>query len=205
MSPTFPNPGFTTEQKEYLQGFMAGVVASGTFTGHTAGGLLTDNPAHATSGNLALPPTEDTVFGTPLDNLSKPERWKHEENPLDIWSKLVAHADADQFPDEADTFRFKYFGLFYVAPAQDSFMLRLRVPGCVITSPQLRGMADLAADLSNGIAHVTTRGNLQVREFKPRDIISVLTRVQELGLTSRGSGSDNIRNVTASPTSGFDP
>ena len=184
---------------------MAGVVASGTFAGHTAGGLLTANPAHAATGNLALPPAEDTVFGTPLDDLSKPERWKYDENPLDIWSKLVAHADADKFPDEPDTFRFKYFGLFYVAPAQDSFMLRLRVPGCVITAPQLRGLADLADDLSNGVSHITTRGNLQLREFKPRDIISVLTRVQELGLTSRGSGSDNIRNVTATPTSGFDP
>ncbi len=205
MSTTFANSGFSTEQKEYLQGFMAGVVASGQFAGHTAGGLLTANPAHAATGNLALPPAEDTVFGTPLDDLSKPERWKHDENPLDIWSKLVAHADADKFPDEPDTFRFKYFGLFYVAPAQDSFMLRLRVPGCVITAPQLRGLADLADDLSNGVSHITTRGNLQLREFKPRDIISVLTRVQELGLTSRGSGADNIRNVTATPTSGFDP
>jgi len=205
MSTALTNPGFTTEQKEYLQGFMAGVVASGQFVGHTAGGLLTGNPAAASTGNFALPPAEDTVFGTPLDDLSKPERWKYDENPLDIWSKLVTHADTDKFPDEPDTFRFKYFGLFYVAPAQDSFMLRLRVPGCVITAPQLRGLADLADDLSNGISHITTRGNLQLREFKPRDIISVLTRVQELGLTSRGSGADNIRNVTASPTSGFDP
>src|SRR6202023_1857147 len=54
-----------------------------------------------------------------------------------------------------------------------------------------------------GCAHVTTRGNLQIREFKPRDIIKVLTRVQELGLTSRGAGADNIRNITASPDSGF--
>lgn len=205
MSATLSTTGFTAEQKEYLQGFMAGVAASGTFAGHTAGGLLTANPANAATGNLALPPAEDTVFGTPLDDLSKPERWKYDENPLDIWAKLVAHADADKFPDEPDTFRFKYFGLFYVAPAQDSFMLRLRIPGCVITSPQLRGLADLADDLSNGHSHITTRGNLQLREFKPRDIVSVLTRVQELGLTSRGSGSDNIRNITATPTSGFDP
>ncbi len=29
--------------------------------------------------------------------------------------------------------------------------------------------------------------------------------MQELGLTSRGAGADNIRNITATPTSGFDP
>ena len=33
----------------------------------------------------------------------------------------------------------------------------------------------------------------------------VLVRLQELGLTSRGAGADNIRNITASPNSGFDP
>ena len=154
--------------------------------------------------NLAAPPA-DTVFGTPLEDLSKPERWKHEENPLDIWEKLVAHAEKESFPDEADTFRFKYHGLFYVAPAQDSFMLRLRVPACEITATQFRGLADLANDLGGGYAHVTTRGNLQIREFKPRTIVKTLTRVQEAGPHLRGAGADNVRNITASPNSGFDP
>ena len=84
-------------------------------------------------------------------------------------------------------------------------MLRLRIPACELTAAQLHGLADLADELGGGYSHITTRGNLQIREFKPRDIIKVLTRVQELGLTSRGAGADNIRNVTASPDSGFDP
>jgi ferredoxin-nitrite reductase len=33
----------------------------------------------------------------------------------------------------------------------------------------------------------------------------VLEAVQDLGLTSRGSGADNIRNVTGTPTAGIDP
>ena len=41
----------------------------------------------------------------------------------------------------------------------------------------------------------------QLREFKPRSLIQVLTRIQELGLASRGAGCDNVRNVTASPNS----
>lgn len=204
MNPTLPaTSGFTAEQKEYLQGFLAGALASGAFAGHTAGGLLTGNPAQAATGNLAAP-APDHVFGTPIDDLCKPERWKLDENPLDIWEKLCAHADADRFPDEADTFRFKYHGLFYVAPAQDSFMLRLRIPAGIVTAPQLRGLADLADDLGNGHTHITTRANFQLREFRPKSIVEVLTRVQELGLTSRGAGADNIRNITATPTSGFD-
>ncbi len=198
---------FTPAQKEYLHGFMAGVAASGQFpfTGHTAGGLITADPTSSATGNLSNPPAEDTVFGTPLSDLCKEERWKHEENPLDAWERLVRHSDEDKFPDPENTYRFKTFGLFYVAPAQDSFMIRLRIPACELSSHQMHGLADLAADLGNGHADITTRGNLQIREFKPRDLVKVLTRVQDLGLTSRGSGADNIRNVTASPNSGFDP
>jgi len=199
-------PGtFSTDQKEYLQGFMAGVLASGqyAYVGTTASGQLTGTPGAAVTGNLAAP-TEENVFGTPLADLSKPERWKHEENGLDVWEKLVAHAAADKFPDEPDTFRFKFHGLFYVAPAQDSFMMRLRIPAGEITSHQLRGLAALADECGNGGTDITTRANLQLRELKPRSIVTALTRVQELGLTSRGSGADNIRNITATPTSGFD-
>ncbi|HWA25936.1 MAG TPA: NirA family protein [Lacunisphaera sp.] len=204
---------FTPDQKEYLQGFMAGVLASGQFAyvGANAAGQLTGSPAAAVTGNLAAPPAAsgvehpgENVFGTPLADLSKPERWKHEQNGLDVWEKLVAHAAAGKFPDEADTFRFKFHGLFYVAPAQDSFMMRLRIPAGELTSHQLRGLAGLAEECGNSCADITTRANLQLRELKPRAIMRALTRVQELGLTSRGSGADNVRNVTATPTSGFD-
>ena len=203
--PATPSGSFSNDQKEYLQGFMAGVLASGqyAYVGATAAGQLTGSPGAAVTGNLAAP-SEENVFGTPLADLSKPERWKHEENGLDVWEKMVAHAAADRFPDEADTFRFKFHGLFYVAPAQDSFMMRLRIPAGEISAHQLRGLAGLADEIGNGGADITTRANLQLRELRPRAIVRALTRVQELGLTSRGSGADNIRNVTATPTSGFD-
>jgi ferredoxin-nitrite reductase len=212
---TTPTGSFSLDQKEYLQGFMAGVLASGqyAYVGATPDGRLTNDPGAAATPlrNLGAPalgngegPAEESVFGTPLADLSKPERWKHEQNGLDVWEKLVAHAAADRFPDEADTFRFKFHGLFHVAPAQDSFMMRLRIPAGEITSHQLRGLAGLADEVGNGCVDITTRANLQLRELRPRAIVRALTAVQELGLTSRGSGADNIRNITATPTSGFD-
>src|SRR4051812_14960302 len=185
---------------------MAGVSASGVFVGATRNGQLTNSTGAAVDGvNLAASAAEATVFGTPVADLCKEERWKYDENPLDAWERLLKHADENKTPDGEHTYRFKSFGLFYVAPAQDSFMLRLRIPGCELTSTQLHGIADLAADLGGGYAHITTRGNVQIRECKPKDIIKVLTRVQELGLTSRGAGADNFRNITASPDSGFAP
>ena len=196
--------GFTTAQKQYLEGFLAAAAVHLPFVGRTDGGLITASPGGGNAANLAAAPAEDTVFGTPLADLCKPERWKYDENPLDIWEKLVAHADADKFPDEADAFRFKFHGFFHVAPAQDSFMLRLRLPAGEITAAQLRGVAEIA-DWGAGCAHLTTRANLQIRELRPRDIVRVLVHLQDLGLTSRGSGADNVRNITASPNSGFDP
>jgi ferredoxin-nitrite reductase len=196
---------FNEEQKEYLAGFMLAAARRGKtfFAGHAAGGLITADPASG-ADNLAAPAAE-TFFGTPLEDLCKEERIKYEENPLDIWEKLLAHARDDRFPEGGDVFRFKFHGLFYVAPAQDSFMLRLRTPGSVLTSRQLRGLAEMAEDWGGGEAHITTRSNLQIRELQPKNIVRVLMKLQELGMTSRGSGADNIRNITATPTSGLDP
>lgn len=197
---------FSAEQKEYLNGFMAGMTQRGLFpyVGLTPGGLITGDPAHG-GANLAEPPREETIFGFLASEVTKQELWKHAENPLDSWDRLMAHAETNQAPNEEDTFRFRYFGMFYVAPAQNSFMLRCRIPAGELTAGQLEGLAELADDFGNGKAAITTRSNIQIREIIPANLIQVITRLQGLGLTSKGSGVDNVRNITASPTAGFDP
>ncbi len=206
-------PGsFSSEQKEYLQGFFAGAAQRGAlpYVGVAASGLITSDPS-AGGPNLAAPvesqldPGQQLWYGTPVEDLSNEERVKYEENPLDIWDKLLAHANENRAPNDEDRFRIKYFGLFYVAPAQDSFMLRLRTPGGVMTTGQMRGLAELAADWGAGRLDLTTRSNVQIRQLQPKDIIRVLAKVQSLGMTSRGTGADNIRNITASPLAGLDP
>lgn len=206
LSPSAGEKGeFTAEQKQYLAGFMAGVAQRGLFpyVGATANGQLTADPAQG-SANLAAA-REETVFGVPRTELCKQELWKLEENPLDIWDKLLTHAEQDKLPDEAETFRFRYHGLFNVAPAQNAFMLRCRIPAGELTSMQMLGLAEIAEHWGAGFADITTRSNIQIREIAPRNIIKVLTKLQEIGLTARGSGVDNVRNVTASPTAGIDP
>jgi ferredoxin-nitrite reductase len=203
---TVVNSGeFTAEQKQYLQGFFAAVAQRSVvpFVGHTNDGLIS---ADSTSNlaNHAAAESEPTWFGTPVSDLAREERWKHEQDPFAIWDRVLQYSNQNQPPSEDDRFRMKYLGLFHVAPAQDSFMLRLKLPGGVISSHQLRGLAQLAEDCGSGGADLTTRSNLQIRELQPRDVVRVLCRVQTLGLTSRGSGADNIRNITASPITGLD-
>ncbi|MEX2553122.1 MAG: NirA family protein [Actinomycetota bacterium] len=197
---------FNSEQQEYLKGFFAGVIRrpdlANPFVGETAAGMLTSTAAEALGGENQA---EATVHGFPVDELSKEERVKYEKHGLDIWDTLLDNAARDKFPEGGDVFRYKFHGLFYVSPAQESMMLRCRIPGCVLRADQLEAIADIAGDWGGDHAHVTTRGNLQVREILPRDTVDVLLKLRDAGLTSQGSGADNLRNITASPTSGFDP
>lgn len=199
---------FDPIQREYLAGLFAGIAQRGIhpYVGTMEGtGLLTSDPAVGGPNRAAPAQEEEKVHGTPVSELNRQELWKRELAGLDSWDRLVQHAQEDRFPGDADNFRFRYHGLFHVAPAQDSFMMRARIPAGELTSAQMRGMADLAEELGDGRSAVTTRSNLQVRGIAPRHLVEVVTRLVRLGLTAKGSGADNIRNITASPTAGFDP
>jgi ferredoxin-nitrite reductase len=130
---------------------------------------------------------------------------KREKHPFDMWDEMAANAAAGRFPKGLDIFRHKFHGLFYVAPSQDAFMLRLRLPGGILFAHQARGLADVAEQFGGGYVDVTTRANLQIREIGAAHPLDVLTQIDELGLTSRGAGADNIRNITGSPAAGIDP
>ena len=190
---------FTPEQKEYLSSFFAQALEQVPFVGHVRGGAITADSASGVE-NLA----SATFFGTAVEDLSGEELWKYERNPLDAWDALLAHAQEGTHPDSEHRYRFKTFGLFHVAPAQDSFMLRMRVPGGALSSSQLRGLCAIATQWGNKRLDLTTRCNVQIREFAPSSIVDVLNSVRRLGMTSNGSGADNIRNITASPISGYD-
>lgn len=182
--------GMSVVQKEYLSGFGAGLAAARVLP--VAGG----------TGGAGEP---TTWFNTPLDEVTREERLKIERDPFSIWDQMVAAAKSGTPPKDGDVFRYKYHGLFWVAPAQDFFMVRIKIPGNVLSSHQARAVARLSDDLANGFVDVTTRGNLQVRNLPPSAPVEVLKRLSECGLSSRGAGADNVRNVTASPLAGLDP
>ncbi|MCC7338963.1 MAG: NirA family protein [Pirellulaceae bacterium] len=197
---------FTEEQKEYLAGFATG---SGLFASnekarepvHTASPTLSQATVVGPDRLLMEAQQETVSRGGKLVN---EELAKGEKHPLDRWDELEARAKAEKFPSGVDVFLAKTFGIFYVAPAQNSYMCRLRFAGGSITSHQLAGIANIADECAGGYAHVTTRANLQLREIPVSKPPEVLSRLTDLGVLTRGSGADNIRNITASPTAGFD-
>jgi len=133
------------------------------------------------------------------------ERIKNEEHPLDSYYRIVENARGNLPPGRDDMFRFKWRGLFYLSPVEDAFMARLRIPGGIVQSHQLRELAQIADELTTGYIQITTRANFQIRMIAPKDAPEVLRRIQAMGLHTRGAGADNIRNLTSNPTAGFDP
>jgi ferredoxin-nitrite reductase len=182
---TLPEPiasaGFTAEQKEYLSGLFAGTAARGQKFSDV-------EPSPGAKEDLILE-----------------ERIKRELHPLDAYEQLVENAIGNKAPDKEDLFRFKWHGLFFLTPVKDAFMSRLRIPGGVLKSYQLRELAHIAQQLTSGYVQVTTRANLQMRLIQPKDAPEFLHRIQAIGLHTRGSGADNIRNLTMNPTAGIDP
>ncbi|MEO7933981.1 MAG: NirA family protein [Chthoniobacterales bacterium] len=174
------------EQTQYLTGFFAGAAARG----------LRFSDADATPAPASR---------VSLDDLILEERIKRELHPLDAYPVLLEHASANKAPDKEDLFRFKWNGLFFLTPNKEAYMARLRIPGGVLQSYQLREIASIARELTTGYIQITTRANLQIRLIQPKDAPDVLSRIQHVGLHTRGSGADNIRNLTANPTAGIDP
>jgi ferredoxin-nitrite reductase len=190
---------FTPDQQEYLKGFMAGVEARRA----VAGQPLAPVEAVADPADPHRAAQDRTVAAG--GKLTAEEEAKRRKHPLDRFDEVTVMAAEPRFPKGTDIFLSKFFGLFYAAPAQNAYMCRLRMPGGILTAHQFRGVAAIAEDLGGGYADITTRANLQIREIGPDKPPEVLMRLADIGLTSRGAGADNIRNITGSPTAGIDP
>ncbi|MEM9582170.1 MAG: NirA family protein [Pseudomonadota bacterium] len=145
------------------------------------------------------------VYGTPLEDLCKEEIAKYKLHPLDMWDRLEHWAARNEMAVGLDQFLLRHLGFFNVEPASPGYMIRLRLPACQLRGDQMQAVADIADIYGPGHAHVTTRGNLQVREIAPKDVLNVMEALTEAGLSCQGSGADSARNLTASPTAGFDP
>jgi ferredoxin-nitrite reductase len=198
------DPGFTEVQKQYLEGFIAGIAKKHGIAVHNGPAVLAAADAPGGSDPSALHIAAQDRAVAAGGKLVPEELAKREKNPFDMWDEMAANAAAGRFPKGLDVFRHKFHGLFYAAPNQDAFMLRLRLPGGIVSSYQARGLANVAERFGGGTIDVTTRANLQIREIGAGDPIEVLTAIDELGLTSRGAGADNIRNLFGSATAGID-
>jgi ferredoxin-nitrite reductase len=191
---------FSPDQKRYLEGFASGLTAARA----TRGQLPSAGTGEPAGPDAVHAKAQDRITAAG-GQLSDQEKIKREEHPFDAYGRLKQQAKNNEAPKPADNFRWRYYGLFYVAPAQTSYMCRLRIPNGIMKHWQMTGIADIAERYAGDYSHVTTRANLQIREIEPGNAVAVLEEILDLGLCSRGAGADNIRNVTGTPTAGIDP
>ncbi len=90
-------------------------------------------------------------------------------------------------------------GALQVHQAADGPLARVRLPGGVITSPQLQALATAAHEIGNGEIELTSRGNVQLRAVS--DPEEFARRIADVGLLP-STTHERVRNILASPLSG---
>jgi ferredoxin-nitrite reductase len=136
------------------------------------------------------------------------EVWKSEKHGFDVWPNVLDYAArrvAMRDIDAPELERMKWHGVFYrKRDGEGSYMLRIRLTACELTAQQAKEIAYVAYEFGYGIVDVTTRANIQVQGLQIQDVPRAIERLQNVGLTCKQTGHDNVRNVFCHPLSGID-
>ncbi len=130
---------------------------------------------------------------------------------IDVYSKEGPAAIA-KVPGEVE--RLKWVGMYPQKQGGDAFMMRVKVPGGVLTAAQVREIgvaADAFAEgpddspvFGNRYADLTTRQDIQLHWIRIADVPRIWQRFWDVGLTTVQACGDSARNVCSCPVSGID-
>ena len=81
-------------------------------------------------------------------------------------------------------------------------MQRIKVPFGGLSLEQMRVLAELADEYSDGILHVTTRQDFQLHYIHIEDTPDLMRRLGSVEMTTREACGNSVRNVTACPLAG---
>ncbi len=86
----------------------------------------------------------------------------------------------------------------------ERFMVRIRIPNGLLSSVQLRTIAELTRRYAHGIADITVRQNIQLHWVTIEALPELLDALAQVGLNTTGACGDVTRNVTGCPAAGVD-
>jgi sulfite reductase (ferredoxin) len=147
------------------------------------------------------------------------ERLKRAQNPWEGLEEIrrFAREGFESIPPEWIGTYFRWWGVYTqgdgagvtggqggVGRALQRFMVRIRIPNGMMTSVQLRAIADLTRRYANGIADLTVRQNIQLHWVTIETLPDVLDGLWKVGLNTTGACGDVVRNVTGCPVAGVD-
>jgi sulfite reductase beta subunit-like hemoprotein len=109
---------------------------------------------------------------------------------------------------EQDNLEFTPFRLrqgVYGQRQADVQMIRVKIPGGILTADALDALGDIAEQYAPlGKGHITTRENVQFHHIPLPECPDVLRKLGTVGLTSREACGNTVRNVVGAPTAGVD-
>jgi ferredoxin-nitrite reductase len=152
--------------------------------------------------------------------LNEIEQWKLERHPLEIADAIIdtyskeGAASIAKVAGEVE--RLKWAGIYPQKQGGDAFMMRVKIPGGYLTSPQIREIGVVADAFGEGpdgtenrvfgsrYADLTTRQTVQIHWLRIEDIPRIWRRFAAVGLTTVQACGDSARNVLSCPVSGVD-
>ena len=171
-------------------------------------------------GFFIAPNMTDTTTKTKKETAAqRAERLKRAMNPWDGLNEIrrFAREGFDSIPPEWIGTYFRWWGVYTqgdgagvtggqggVGRALQRFMVRIRIPNGIMSSHQLRAIADLTRRYANGIADLTVRQNIQLHWVTIESLPEVLDGLWRVGLNTTGACGDVVRNVTGCPVAGVD-
>src|SRR5579872_4331031 len=160
-----------------------------------------------------------TTTATKETKAQRVERLKRAKNPWEGLDEIrrFAREGFQSIPPEWIGTYFRWWGVYTqgdgagvtggqggVGRALQRFMVRIRIPNGMMTSHQLRTIADLTRRHANGIADLTVRQNIQLHWVTIESLPEVLDGLWQVGLNTTGACGDVVRNVTGCPVAGVD-
>ena len=76
-----------------------------------------------------------------------------------------------------------------------TYMVRVRVPGGVLTIAQAYALADLGREYASGEWHVDTRANVEFHGVPEARLVNFVEAIETTGLSTRGACGDSVRNI----------
>ena len=83
-----------------------------------------------------------------------------------------------------------------------AYMLRVAIPYGVLSSNQLRGLADISEKYDRGYGHFTTRQNIQFNWVKLSELPELMDDLAALDMHAVQTSGNCIRNITSDPFAG---
>ncbi len=81
-------------------------------------------------------------------------------------------------------------------------MIRIKIPSGGMSAEQFECIAGVCEKYSKGIAHITTRQDIQIHFVKVTDTPALMRDLGNVGITTREACGNTVRNVTACPYAG---